>query len=123
MEFLKGSIARFFHLDKMAEDVSGYVEAKTELVRLEFQKKMDDAIHRITLYAILGMSFLLMIIFVSLGIIHLINFLSGSSQLGYWIMAVLYLAIFLTLFFLKDSPKFNNFIRNLVKSKNDDPHK
>jgi hypothetical protein len=122
IQIIKKSIIRAFNIDKLAENAIGYTEVKIELIKIEFEKKIQDLSIKLATVAVLAFSMMLMVIFLSLGIIHLINYLTESDQIGYWVMAVFYTSTFFIIFFLKDSNFFNNFIRNLVNPKKDDNH-
>jgi uncharacterized membrane protein YqjE len=122
IQIIKKSIIKAFSFDKLAENAIGYTEVKIELIRIEFEQKIQNLSIKFATVAVLAFSFLLMVIFLSFGIIHLINFITDSDQIGYWVMGVFYTLIFFVLVFLKDSDFFNNFIRKLVNSKKNDNH-
>lgn len=119
---IKNTISNAFSFDKLAENAIGYTETKLELLRLEFEKKLQELTVKFITGAIIGTLFILMVIFATLGIIHIINYFFEQENIGYWIMGGFYTILFFTIFFLKDSDFFNNFIRNLVNPKNNDNH-
>ena len=82
------------------EDVSEYIEVKTELIKLKILgrlAKTTSGIVSISLILILGVFFIL---FLSFAVAHLINEATQSTYLGFIAISGFYLILIILIFFM-----------------------
>jgi uncharacterized membrane protein YqjE len=87
------SIFKFLRLDNLIDSLSGYVETRLELLKLEVREE----IIRVVSYGLMvGVCFLLGLLFLIFFSIGLANYLSdyyGTTFTGYWIVSGAYAVI------------------------------
>ena len=81
MENLKDKIFKLLRLDNLMDNLSGYVETRLELYKLEIREDVAKVLSKALIYgfiAILGMLFL---VFFSVGLAHFLNvFFAGALE-------------------------------------------
>jgi len=90
MENIKDTIFKFLRLDNLMENLTGYVEARIELLKIEIKEDIAKVLAnalRIIIVAFLALIFLL---FLSIGLAHFLNNYFDKPQVGYWIVAGIY---------------------------------
>ena len=97
MEKISASILKFLRLDNLIEHVSGFLEARVDLMQTEIREDVSKAIARGVVTVVLFLVAFLCLIFLSIGFAHLLNRLEGSTDFGYWVVAGVYGATFLLL--------------------------
>lgn len=90
-----------FNIDNLINKISGYVEKKIELVKLEIQEDMAVIAAKVVLMVIMGLLLLIFFLFLSLLLGIYINNVTNSKFVGFGIVAIIYFVIFLLLVFLK----------------------
>ena len=101
MDNLKDTIFRFFKLDSIIGSLSGYVESRLELYKIEIREDIGRALSKAMVFAVLGFFGFLFLIFFSIGLAHFINYFTEASFLGYWIVAGIYGVTFLLIIIFK----------------------
>jgi len=99
---LKDSILKLFKLDNLVENVTGYVEARMELVKLEVREDLTKAISKLSVFVFLAFAFTLFLMFISVAIAFMLGERVGTFG-GFAIVAGFYLSIVLILFFFRDA--------------------
>ncbi len=97
MEKISGTILKFLKLDSLVQNLTGFVETRIELMKIEIREDVAKAIARglmITVFFFLGFLFL---IFFNVGLAHLLNTMFDHKYIGYWLVAGFYGTIFLIL--------------------------
>lgn len=95
------SILKFLKLDSLIGHVTGYVEARIELMKVEIREDIAKSMARaIVLLTLILVSFLFLL-FLSIGLAHFITSYVHSAYLGYWSVAGLYGILFLLLFLFR----------------------
>jgi uncharacterized membrane protein YqjE len=119
MEKLKDALFKFLHLDGLIGNVTGYLESRLELYKLEVREDIAKALSRAMVYGILGLFGFLFLIFLSIGLAHFINSYFYDAYPGYWIVAGIYAVAFLLfLIFKKDIDKnFEKHFMEMTKRK------
>ena len=90
MESIKDTIFKFLRLDNLMENLSGYVEARIELLKIEIKEDVAKVLASaltITIVVFLASIFLL---FLSIGLAHYLNNYFDKPEVGYWIVAGIY---------------------------------
>ena len=117
MEKLKDIILKLFKLENIAFNLTGYVETKLELFKLEIRTDVAKAVARAVAIMFLGFLGFLFLLFLSLGLAFLINSLVDVPYLGFFVVAIAYGGAFVLL--LLNRKKFAAGIEDqLLKSQN-----
>jgi hypothetical protein len=90
MEKIKDSIFKFLRLDNLIENLSGFVETRVELVKLEVREEIAKVLSHALMIGVLLLLVLLFIFFISLGWANYFNAYFDDSFSGYWIVAGIY---------------------------------
>jgi uncharacterized membrane protein YqjE len=90
MEGIKDSILKFLRLDSLIDSLSGYFEARIELVKLEVRDDIARVLSHALMIAVLLLLALLFIFFISFGVANYLNSRFNDSSSGYWIVADIY---------------------------------
>ena len=103
MEKITETILKFLKLDSLVSNLTGYVEARIALMKVEIREDVAKAISRgMVLVALLFMGFLFLVFF-SIGLAQFLNTYFEYSYAGYWIVAGIYGSFFLLLLLFKKS--------------------
>lgn len=100
MEKIKDKILKFLHLDGLISNLSGYVETRVELVKIEIREEVAGILSRgLTIMLIIMVGFLCLL-FLSLTGAQYLNTVLESGFAGYGIVALFYgvLLLFLLVF-------------------------
>jgi uncharacterized membrane protein YqjE len=97
MEKISETILKFLKLDSLIQNLTGFVETRIELMKIEIREDVAKAIARglmIVVFLFLGFLFL---IFFNIGLAHLFNTMFDHTYVGYWLVAGIYATVFLIL--------------------------
>jgi uncharacterized membrane protein YqjE len=101
MEKIKDSIFKFLRLDNLVGNLSGYFEARVQLIKIEIREEIARVLsHALTIGVLLVLS-LLFVLFVSFGLANYLNDYFKNSSAGYWIVAAIYGVPGLLIFLLR----------------------
>jgi uncharacterized membrane protein YqjE len=119
MDGLKESVFRFLKLDSFISNLSGYVESKVELVKLEIREDVARLLSKSIVYGVIILLAFLFLIFFSIGIAQYMNTFFEDSFAGYLIVALVYaITFFLFLLFRKSIYKsFERRFSEMIRSK------
>jgi uncharacterized membrane protein YqjE len=95
---IKDALARFFRLDNLAEDLSGYVEARVELLKLEVREEVAKAMTRVMVLGVIVLLCILFIVFLSIGLALYINQFFEEKSIGFFLLSGFYLLLVLLSF-------------------------
>jgi len=96
MDNLKDKIFKFLRLDNLVEHMSGYVENRLELYKLEIREDVAKILSKAIIYCVLAVFGMLCLLFFSIGLAHFLNRYFTDEYAGYWIVAGLYGVAFLS---------------------------
>ena len=116
---LKDSILKFLKLDSLIENLTGYVESRIELTKMEIREEIAKGLSKVALFMLMGAVFTLFVILISVAVAHLIAKSVGAFG-GFAIVAGFYLLLGLLLFAFKDaiSEKLQDqIVENMKKKK------
>jgi uncharacterized membrane protein YqjE len=99
---LKDSVLKFLKLDSLIEHLTGYVEARIELTKLEIKEDIAKGLSKVLLFILMGAVFFLFIILISVAVAHLIAKSIGAFG-GFAIVAGFYLLLAILLFAFRDA--------------------
>ena len=94
---LKDSILKFLKLDSLIENLTGYVETRIELTKMEIREDLAKALSNFLLYILLGVVLTLFIMLISIAAAHWIANSTGAVG-GFAIVAGFYLLLGLMVF-------------------------
>ncbi len=103
MESLKDKIFKILHLDNLIDNVSGYVEARLDLYKLEIREDIARVLAKAMIYVTLGFFGFLLLIFFSVGLAHFLNHYFTETYAGFWIVGGIYGLVFLILLLFRKS--------------------
>ena len=103
MDKIVESILKFLRLDSLVQHVTGYVEARIELMKVEIREDLAKTIARAIILVTLILVGCLMLLFLSVGLAHYIGAYLQSSYLGYWVVAGIYGVFFLIVILFRNS--------------------
>jgi len=90
MEAFKDTIFKFLRLDNLMENLTGYVEARIELLKIEIKEDVAKVLARALMIMIVSLLSLLFLVFVSIGLAQYLNSVFGKNHVGYWMVAGIY---------------------------------
>lgn len=119
MDKISDTILKFLRLDNFVQNLTGYVETRVELMKVEIREDVAKAIARAMVIVALFLMAFLFLIFFSVGLAHFLNRFFDEPYVGYWSVAGIYAATFLLLFvFRKDIHHyFERQLSELIKRK------
>ncbi|HEY8937713.1 MAG TPA: phage holin family protein [Cyclobacteriaceae bacterium] len=115
---LKDSILKFLKLEGFVNNLTGYLETRVELFKLEIREDIAKSVAKLSVYFVLTFSFIIFILFLSIAFALWIGESLGPIM-GFVIMAGIYLVIAIVLLMLKDpiSKNLEKKILEIVKKK------
>ncbi|MCW5909677.1 MAG: phage holin family protein [Cyclobacteriaceae bacterium] len=119
MEGIKEAIFKFLRLDNLVDNLSGYLETRLELFKIEVREDVARVLAQgLTVTAIVLLS-VLFLLFFSVGLAHFLNEFLNKPYAGYWIVAGIYgLPCVIFIIFRKEvSEKFERYMTRLMKRK------
>ena len=97
----KSKLFKFLRIDAIIENLTGLIEARLELAKLELKEEVAKAGARIIAGVVLAFLLVMIIIFVSITLAAWLNFLLDSMFFGYLIVTGFYLLVLLLLIAFK----------------------
>lgn len=89
---IRDSLAKFFKVDSLIENLTGYIETRVELLKVEAKEEISKSLSNILVFLLLAFVFALVLIFLSVAIALEIGERLGSFA-GFAIVAGFYLLI------------------------------
>jgi uncharacterized membrane protein YqjE len=97
MEKISETILKFLRLDSLIQNITGFVETRIELMKIEIREDIAKAVSRGILMGAFFLVGFLFLIFFSLGLAAFLNTFFEQQYIGQWIVAGIYAATFLIL--------------------------
>jgi len=119
MDKIAESILKFLKLDSLIQHVTGYVEARIDLMKVEIREDLARAIARAIVAVTMILIGFLVLLFVSIGLAHFITSFTQTPHVGYWSVAGIYLFIFLLIYLFRKPiyEKFEKELMDVIKRK------
>ena len=95
------SIFKFLRLDNLIDSLSGFVETRLELLKLEVREEIIKVVSYGLMIGICFLLGLLFLIFFSIGLANYISTHYGTTFTGYWIVSAAYAIICLIIILLR----------------------
>jgi uncharacterized membrane protein YqjE len=120
----KSKLFKFLRIDAIIENLTGLIEARMELAKLEIKEEAAKVGARIVAAIVFSFLLVMIIIFFSLSVATLLNSVLGSIFLGYVIITGFYLLVLVLLIAFKAhiwlQQKIENGLINFVDTKEED---
>ena len=97
----KSKLFKFLRIDAIIENLTGLIEARLELAKLELKEEIAKAGARIIAGVVLAFLLVMIIIFVSITLAAWLNYLLDSMFFGYLIVTGFYLLVLVLLIAFK----------------------
>lgn len=119
MDKIAESILKFLKLDSLVQHVTGYVEARIELMKVEIREDLARSIARAIVAVTMILIGFLFLLFLSIGLAHVIISMTQIPYVGYWSVAGLYGLLFLLLYLFRKPiyEKFEKQLMDVIKRK------
>jgi uncharacterized membrane protein YqjE len=114
MEKLKETIFKFLRLDGLFNHLTGYVEARIELLKIEIREDIAKALANAMIYGVIFFFGFMFMAFFSVGLAHFLNRYFSQTYVGFAIVAGLYLVGFL-IFMIFRKNILQNFEKHLTE--------
>ncbi len=106
-------------IGRVIENLTGYVDTKINLVKLDAQLKLRDAMVNAMHFGVLAITGLLTLLFLSITLGLFLNDLLDSRYLGFAIVTVIYLIPFIIALTNKDKTAFRKIADKAVSGSDD----
>jgi hypothetical protein len=116
---LKDTLIRLLGLENILAHLTGYVEAKMALIKLEVREEVSHVVSKGMVAVVLFFFAFLFLLFVSLAAVHVINAFAGNAWAGYVWVAGFYGCLFLFFLLFRKSIEaaMESRMRELIKRK------
>ncbi|MFN5168242.1 MAG: phage holin family protein [Cyclobacteriaceae bacterium] len=101
MEGIKESIFKFLRLDNLIRHLTGYVETRLDLFKLEIKEEVARAIAHLVILVFLILFGLMLLLFLSIGVAQWLNAYLNQTATGYFIVGGVYFILFLVFIIFK----------------------
>jgi len=116
---IKDTLIKFLRLDNLIENISGYAEARIDLLKIEIREEVARTLSRAVVIMAVIVTALICLLFFSIGLATLLNEYFRHTYIGYWIVAGIYglPCLAFLLFKKKISAYFEHKMLELIKQK------
>ncbi|SRR5690606_16754291 len=117
---LRESIAKFFKVDSLISNLTGYVETRIELMKLEAKEELAKGLSRVLVFFLLAFVFALVIVFTTVGVALLIAERLGGFA-AFCIVGGFYAVVGVVMILARESltAAVEKRMRNMMNKKND----
>lgn len=89
---IRDSIAKFFKVDSLISHLTGYIETRVELLKVEAKEEFSKGLSNVLVYLLLAFVFALVIVFISVALALIIGERIGGFG-GFAVVAGFYLLV------------------------------
>lgn len=120
---LKETLLKFFKLEGLINNLTGYIETRLELVKYELKEDIARAMAKIAIVMVIALFFTLFLLFISVTAAYLLAELVGVYG-GFGIVAGVYLVLLLVVIFFREpiSHKIELEIKKTLRHKKHQHH-
>ena len=120
---LKETLLKFFKLEGLIDNLTGYIETQLELVKYELKEDIAQAMAKIAIVMVIALFFTLFLFFVSVTAAYLLAELV-SVYGGFGIVAGIYLVLLLVVIFFREpiGHKIEHEIKKILSHKKRQHH-
>ncbi|HCM75083.1 MAG TPA: hypothetical protein DIS90_01780 [Cytophagales bacterium] len=98
MDGIKDTIFKFLRIDNLANNLTGYVETRVKLLKIEIKEDVAKVLSKGLAHATIVLFAFLFLLFFSIGLSEYLNTFFANSFEGYMIVSGVYLILFLLFF-------------------------
>lgn len=102
-------------IGEIVHTLKGIIENRIDLVKLNIQQKFTEILSRVVLLVMMGISLLLVLIFLSLSLAFYLTQYFESLYIGFLLVGVFYLLIFSVLYIIRDRDSTQNRMQKGLK--------
>jgi uncharacterized membrane protein YqjE len=103
MEKLKEILLKFFKLDSIVDHISGYVESRVALVKMEIREEIAGILSRTLMIIVMMLIAFLLLLFFSAGIAWYLNTVFGDDFAGFFLVGGFYLLLLILMIAFRKS--------------------
>ena len=107
MEKLKEILLKFFKLDSIVSNLTGYVESRVALVKMEIREEVAAVLSRALIVMVMFLTGFLVLLFLSVGLAEYLNTIWEGDFIGFLIVGSFYALILILMIVFR---------KNLLKS-------
>lgn len=113
---LKDTILKFLKMDTLVEHVTGYVETRIELMKVEMKEEVSKVLSKALVFVVITAVLTLFVLLISMAAAYKLGELVGNFG-GFAITAGVYLLVGLVMFLFRDpiSEKLENKLQSIMK--------
>lgn len=122
MDGIKETILKFLKIDSLVENLSGYVDARVKLLKIEIKEEVASVLSKGLVHLAIAFFVFLFLVFFSIGVANYLNVILNNSFAGYWIISCFYLILFVLFIVFRKSidRKFESYFSELIKNKGEE---
>lgn len=94
---IKDSVLKFLKLDNLIQNLTGFVETKVELMKLEIKEDLAKGLSRVAVFIVVAFTFVLFIVFFSVALAFKLSESMGTFG-GFAVIAAFYLLLAIVTF-------------------------
>jgi len=119
MEKILDSVLKFLRLDGLLENVSGFIETRVQLLKIELREEVAHVVSKGLMLMAISFFGLLWLVFLSFGLAEWLNTFYPNNYAGYlWVAAGYGLLFFILIFFRKNILRaFERQMADMIKRK------
>jgi uncharacterized membrane protein YqjE len=99
---IKDSVLKFLKLDNLIQNLTGFVETKVELMKLEIKEDLAKGLSRVAVFIVVAFTFVLFIVFFSVALAFKLGESMGTFG-GFAVVAAFYLLLAIVTFLLRET--------------------
>lgn len=117
MNGIKDTIFKLLRLDNLVENISGYVDTRVQLLKIEIKEDVAKVLSKGLVQGSIFLVGLLFLFFVSIGLAQYLNTYFENSFEGYLIVSGFYFLLFVGLIIFRKSidKKFERYFSEVIK--------
>ena len=100
---LRDSIAKFLKIDSLIDNLTGYIEARVDMLKIEAREEITRVLSNTAIYLFVVFVFLLGLGLVSVAVALVIGDKLGAVSTGFFIVSGFYLLVGVVLIFFREA--------------------
>ena len=115
---LKDSIIKFFKLDSLVNNLTGYIETRIELMKVEVKEELAKALAKVAIFLLVAFFILIFVLFLSVALAAYLTTIAGKFG-GFAIVGGIYLTMAVLVYAMREnlSHAFEKLLIQTLKKK------
>ena len=109
-------LLKLLRLENIFDNLVGFIETKIEFYKVQFKEEIAKALGMLIFLFFLSQLILLFLIFISFFLVAYINYLLSSQNLGFLIIAIIYMILGLLLFLFREKLIFRMILKEFFNN-------